>query len=452
MINLYIHNKTEKLQSLNRKLRDYIEIAYIISSKNFLLQDLHANNESASSEKFQNYLEIDEKGFQYKIDQHTNLQAYAYHSDENDQTFVKNINNLYFLHSTYMDSTEKDFTSTFSDNYQKKIFELICAELMARNFKLIHNPSGSDIGFENRSKSYLLECTTRNSSLMDVYVNTLADFDRNLKVARIFQRCHKKLADSREYGWGGSWCIYVEQLWYELNSKERQKIINLFSAEINPELLCNTSLQSVLPKWLSKKLNKWVDLNQYAWFYFRNILPPILARKMKTILPSCKSDDMPEIAKFLIKSIVAMTMRKLDRKFFEKKMPVVLALSLATLPDFMSISPAFNNFEGMAKSIAIEFRENAKFYLKDGQDLKIFRENLKFLYAIIIDTTWYNWFPKIVEDKHQVKWPDERKNCYIAIYNNNLSENLNCDPHIFSLFINNEIDLPLNIDCAETVT
>lgn len=464
MSDLYIQDRTEDQQSLSKKIQNYIEIAYKISSKKTNLNNLSAQykvgNRGDTKKKLQDYLDIKDKGLQKKIDQHTNLRAYTFHRNEPEKSFVMKVNNLFSRFGNYLDSSEKAFISSFADNYQKSIFELVMAEFLAQkqkhslitrsNNKKSNSDGEADLAFINQSNDYFLECTTRNSSLMDIYVEQLIDFDRYLKIAKIFHRRNKELHDSGEHGWNACWITMAEQVWYRLELNQQQSIINTIKTTSTFKLEDTFSSHPLHPpRWLFIKLEEWVDLNQYAWFYFRDLLPSILTKKIKPILPLAKSDDMGKVIPFLIKSIVMMMIRKLDKPYFEKNIPVILALSLSTLPDFMSPTGAFNQFELIAKSIAKELQENISNYVKNEESLKKIRENLKSLYAVIIDTTWYNWFPEIVEEKHQAKWSGGCKNCYIIIYNTRISKSIPHDHKIFTCTIMNEIDLPLTIDHNE---
>ncbi|HAT8773718.1 hypothetical protein [Legionella pneumophila] len=454
MINLYEKSKYRKQLDTAKKIRDYIEISYQLFSKKIDL-DCLIKTHSSNREKMSNYQEVVEDTLQKKIDKHTNRQAYTRH--RNDSLFFKKINLLYNQYSSYLDSTENTFLSSFSDNYQQKIYELITAEFINKQFKLnkriVLKQGEPDLEFTHNSILYYLECTTRNSSLMDQYINQLDKFNACLKAARIFHDCNKKLIDNGEFGWGASWEVMMEQLWYELSMKEQQQIIELLKLDATFEGKQISATCIMAPSWVFETLRNWIDINWYAMHYFRNLLPNILKRKLKRIL-SPYGQDTKELPNFLVKSIVKLMVGKLKKPYFDKNTPVILALSLSTLPDFMSVVPAFRNFEAMAQSIANEIKKNIGDYLDPNDDKDKICNNLKSLYAIIIDTTWYNWLPEIVEQKHGAVWNNPKlKNCYIILYNTGISESIPHEQHIFSSIIENSIDINLDIfhhlnDCS----
>ena len=71
-------------------------------------------------------------------------------------------------------------------------------------------------------------------------------------------------------------------------------------------------------------------------------------------------------------------------------------------------------------------RENLGIYIqkelfneKDSQARIELEQSIQNLYAIIIDTTWYNWMPDIVEKRFGAQFKSKNKNCYICFYNKN---------------------------------
>jgi len=464
MKDLYTPNKLNKLEEVNKQLQNYLEICYLCP-KNGDKIDISAYEETDTI--IQNYLEVKKKGIQAKINKHTNLQAFINHKTNHAATFVETINNLFEKHIIHLDTSEKAFLSSFADNYQKNVFELVIAEFSSNNFTLLPRPekelspliSEPDLAFTHNEKTYFLESTTRNSSLMDKFAEHLYEFDLYLEAAQILQNCQTGLREQKEFGWGADWSIMAEPLWYRLDITSQQRVSNLIkktAAYAKKDAISPARPLDYIQ--IIHLISNWADLNLYAWFYFRNILPPILIQKMAPIMPRCMSCDMAEFSQFLVKSVVTMIVRKLECAYFQKKTPVILALSLSTLPDFMSTAMAFNQFGQIAASISNELRTNITTYVTDKnkiedeesikEKIKIISENIKSLYAVIIDTTWYNWFPDVAENLQQARWADEVRNCYIAIYNTQTSPTLNCDHHILS-FIPNQIDLPLVINFAE---
>ena len=71
-------------------------------------------------------------------------------------------------------------------------------------------------------------------------------------------------------------------------------------------------------------------------------------------------------------------------------------------------------------------------------DLSIDMNNL---HAIIVDTSWYNWFPNYIEG---VSMPAGYQNCYIVIYNEDeyLGEHIfdHCTPFSISLPLKNALE------------
>lgn len=74
--------------------------------------------------------------------------------------------------------------------------------------------------------------------------------------------------------------------------------------------------------------------------------------------------------------------------------------------------------------------------------------SLKSLYAIIIDTTWYNWFPDIIEKSGDGHFPNDYKNCYYILYNKSISEDLQCEPRIFDSLVNTQFEIFLELESS----
>lgn len=444
MKNLYIKSKYKDQRQVNKAIKDYIEISYKIARGKTHIAAQKIKNIA----KVKNYNKIKESGLQSRIDILTNLQAYTRH--RNNKLYFNHFNKLYLNHSQSLDSLENNFTSAFPNAYQQRVFELVMAEFFHKKFTLTkretYQKGNPDFEFSHQSTTYYLECTTRNSSLMDKFIEQLPAFDSCLKAAKIFNRCKQQLIDKGEFERETEWHIMMEQLWYRLSTKQKQRVVDLLNSTSPHRPMPTThSENSRLPEWIFKKLENWLSINSYAFYYFKTILPPTLIKKIKNILPKCRSDDMDALSNFFIKSIVQLIIWKVENKYFEKNIPVILTLSLATLPDFMSVVPAFNDFERMAKLITDELIHNIDDYISEKKNREKIHENIKSLYAIVIDTTWYNWVPEIVELELNAKWPDNKlKNCYIVIYNTQIKKSLSFSENILSSLVHNQISLPFS--------
>lgn len=65
----------------------------------------------------------------------------------------------------------------------------------------------------------------------------------------------------------------------------------------------------------------------------------------------------------VIESVVKMIVGQLKKEYFKQNTPVILALSLSTLPDLTPVISVFGSFEHMATLIVSELIHDAGFWV-----------------------------------------------------------------------------------------
>ncbi len=221
---------------------------------------------------------------------------------------------------------------------------------------------------------------------------------------------------------------------------DEKKKINKFFKEIS-----NEEFDFRFPKWMFEKLKDWIYICSYALCYFKHILPSVILdrlneifRKLSLSKDSSKSEKSRE---FLIDSIAYLLVEKLklSKKYSQKKLPIIISVSLSLLLDFQTHALLKDIDHNLFKNLLKE-KLNQKL-----MDNNLNEESLNDLYAIIVDTTWFNWFPVIAEKLVGTNFPDGFRNCYYIIYNENIGKEIDCDPGIFNSIIKNNSKMNLKL-------
>lgn len=317
-------------------------------------------------------------------------------------------------HPNLFDISPEEFRKRFPAECWQLMFELIMADFLDQKEewklnKVARQAQGlPDIEFEYDQVSYFMECTTCSSSRLDQYDQLLPKFDHFFELAKFF---HKKTRDR-------FWYCNIEHWWKGftiLNKEELQKILG------------NNDLNIIL-----EDFKKWVFLNRYACNYFHEFVPDIILEKLKIIdfpikIMSNENIDMS----LVIKRIAEKIIEKLERPYFLNGKKGIIAISFATFSPSVvenaqltrSINTlGFNNIN----SILNELIKNKKL-----AEQRVILDGLKNLYAILIYTTWYNWFPDIDKSSYFNQSSDHNNNYYAVIYNPVLLED-NSRNYLFS--------------------
>ena len=196
--------------------------------------------------------------------------------------------------------------------------------------------------------------------------------------------------------WKGGWLSVGIAVFQNISESEKRNVERVMK-----------DLEIETPNNLMIELEEWIYLSQCIYHQFQDLLPRELVEKIKNcIMPItvCRNGNADrEYLKFLVKGVALKLIEKLKRSYFEENVPVILSISLATLPDHLSTVAVMINVDGIQDLLIDELSNiinNGKY---SQNEIKKFSENIKYLYAIIIDTSWYNWFPEIVEKEFSIE-------------------------------------------------
>ncbi len=349
------------------------------------------------------------KNIQNKINQINSLIAYQTHrNDEQIKEIIKNRLSQAYL---YNDGAHK----IDPRNYTPQLFELAIFDLLkdTHGFDLCQREilNGKkeqgipDYEFFHAGHVHQLECTTTTSSLIDEFYCMLPNYKSYIDVTELL---NKKNEDKvRLYGSSSGfdnifWPAFIEQLFYDLSSDEKDKVNNLMQVEET--------------KLAQKKFTDWVHRMRYAIFNFKNLVPNHIINELKNrnfpngLDGNEKDDGM--MKEYCIERILKCIFDKSEKPWFKHtQKPITIAVSLSLIRNILSV-PNVEDFLDYLK-------KNLTKVIKQKQlDSSIIFNNL---YAIIIDTCWYNWFPDITTTRHHASFPTGFSNAYICMYNSNHS-------------------------------
>ncbi len=349
----------------------------------------------------------------------------------------------------FLDSTEDQFLKAFKGNFGDRIFELVMADFIGKKFQLRERPkehkkngiSMPDLEFVHNNKLYYLECTTRNTSLIDRYVYEHNELDVYFEIADLLYKKYEELKRENAVWEQSGWHTYgvIFEIYHRRLDEKERKSVGLLMQQLKVDNVDD----------LIVKLAEWIDFNKRIYNGFRDILPLELVHKLEQrIIPvSLVKLDLFDAnhLNFIIKSLVLKILEKvLKGSYFSHKMPVIIAISLSLLPDSMDTVVAINYCHNLESLLSKELKEVLNSSVYSQEEIKKILKNMKYLYAIIVDSSWYNWFPDILEKEHHKKlFPDGYGNSYRVIYNINLAEDINCDINILDSLIKNGAILSL---------
>lgn len=149
------------------------------------------------------------------------------------------------------------------------------------------------------------------------------------------------------------------------------------------------------------------------------------------------SENRQESLNFLAKSIALIILDKLKNDYFNKDNPGIIAISTAMLnPSLMFFS---------TQELSSYLKENLPKLLNElvrNEEKEKILNNQKNLYAVLIDTTTYNWFPEVAKEHYGANFPEGYDNCYLVI--NNLSFS-GAHERILNSLVPYSIEMSLNI-------
>lgn len=341
-------------------------------------------------------------GIQNKINRFDNLSAYRFHL--NDLEIRAEINGLQAKALPYADMTKKSSYNSFPGNYLSKVFELAIFKLLkeTQKFELCSKkPEPPDFIFLHDSNEHYLECVTSTSSLMDKFFEKLPKFSHYVNVSEFFDRANKKRA--KEYGAGFENALHSAAI-----------SILIHELDVNQLLVIKELAQVTTTKAAEDDFIFWIYLMRYSRLFFRDLLSETVLDGLRRInLPEGLCGDQSHdkmAANFILNNLARSIVDKSNKNYFKySDKPITLAISFSLGRDFLSIP----NLENMMCFICQNLKQAILKQKKKILDNEVFNN----LYAIIIDCSWYNWFPEIAIKRHNAQFPDNFNNCYGCIYN-----------------------------------
>lgn len=410
MTNLYTNEVNEYVAKIKNALSDYYK-----RLKRYKEQELPPSDKLIK--KCKDNISLLEKT-------HGNLKLFYYHIMNKE---IRDITNEFFkAYKAYVDISDIAFERGFMNNYGEKVFELVMADFINKKYSLkdrteeVKDDSSPDFIFSHNSKEYYLECTTRAPSFLFHYMTSLEDFDKFYTIASIFNDKNKEFTSSRK-NWNYRWCSKIDSIqqsfWRSLNQDEKDKIWGLFKVkkdEMTPDLL---------PPQFIRQFFEWIDYNSNMLISHKDLIPEDILIKLQAIeLPSAIYSSGREEETYrdsLSRAVAQSIIEKLYKDYLKHDKPVIISISLSLINNIRMIRGAKELIDGILTSL----QENIRIVLSEKNlSESEFNLRIKNLYAIVIDTSWYNWYPNINKE-HMVSGYD---NCYGVVYNTDISAEIKC--------------------------
>ncbi|HBD7060342.1 TPA: hypothetical protein KKW48_003124 [Legionella pneumophila] len=342
-------------------------------------------------------------GIQRKINRLDNLVAYKNHIA--DEEIKSEINQLLYQALPYSDISYDEAYNSFPSNYLSKVFELAIFKFLKVTQLLDlcckRNSEPPDFLFMINSIQHQVECVTRTSSLMNEFYKIIPDFGKFKEVSKIL----KEENDIREGLYQSKFDnIFSEPviavLFRELSIEKTDKIQKIMG--VSNKLLCE------------QIFIHWVYCIKYSYLFFTDCLSLEVINELENIsLPRilCGNESHDKKTNdFILNGIVSAIVEKAKKSYFAAPdKPITLAISFSLSRNFLSVPDPTTIIGFICNKLRDEV--NSKVDIQLG--VNIFDN----LYAIIIDTTWYNWFPEIAIKRHGAKFQTGFNNCYGCIYN-----------------------------------
>lgn len=309
----------------------------------------------------------------------------------------------------YIDIAAEEFESSLAGNCIERIFELVTYSHLKKYEELIFNPQQKQIGKNKRSEypeyriqinksEYYVECTTATSSLFDKFVELLPNIDVFFEAARIIcedfeekKRIYNRCPDSE-------WFYAVDCSIGQLSKDKQEKLKSITNS---------TTIKEV-----EDKISEFFYYIEYANCYYPDLIPQNILKEMHNIRifkrsHLCDKGTLP-LKKHIVEKIARAIIDKAKNEYFQSGIPVALFISFSQIPEFLRISHPEELIKFIIDNLPTEIK-------KQNQSNSI----LSNLYAVVLDTTWYNWFPDIAKSRHGAQFPEGKENMYVCFYNSN---------------------------------
>jgi len=404
--------------------------------------------------------EIFDREAQMKINnklEPTDLMRYAnyidYNLDRNDNELNTAVFELLEKNSRYLDKELEDFISSFPGNYTQSIFELVMIDAFEKKFNLI--PRENRINFESakdvdcvflsEERVYFLECTSIKSLQLDGFYKLLPWFEMYFSISKILFLASSRLSIMYKNRCS-EWYDIVHLLWYDLTEIERKYILEIFESH-------NVNIKFIGE--IFEKINHWIYIHRYICHSrFKNLIEPALLDLLISIdfpvgRKSIETRHYISSRKLLLERISERIVDKIGKQYFHGKIPVVLAISLATFDDIVYLGPA----DHLVEYITVHLMGVLKQLILSKENSCELAKKLKYIYAILLDTTWYNWLKNICISRHGAIFRSGYNNYYAVIYNADLSERFQeyIDTRDLDSIVQYTFTLPISVTVSETV-
>ncbi|MCD6056250.1 MAG: hypothetical protein K0R12_1212 [Gammaproteobacteria bacterium] len=283
-----------------------------------------------------------------------------------------------------------------------RIFETAMADLIERKFgsvfeKHIKKQGNPDFVLTVNKVKYVLECTITRSDPRNKYViDALVQFQPWFEAAKlIFEKFEQNRAKYQRNP-------YVK--WYSLPDhvikrdieEQKEKFINMLS---------KTSLEES-----SKYFEEILEGIIHTLIHYREFICDEMNKQLESIdlIPDKivkSSNNFPST--YWADILYSHIADKIEKSAFKRNMPVILAISFSLRKDALT---AHTSIRSWLKAIKENLETRLTKLMKDAPQL----ENL---YALIIDTTFYNWFPSHAEKEYGAKFSNGFDNEFICFYN-----------------------------------
>lgn len=360
--------------------------------------------------QFQNEKIAISNNLQREINEFYNFLAYQTHQGDAEIKAIINVRENQA--APFRDKSNSDIQAGFTKNYAAELFELAMFDLL-QPFTLVKRPhlqisqsdrksTEPDFVFVHDSNDlpHQFECTATSPGRFDEYLKLLQEFDKYYVIAELIYAKRHRFPNNNVF-----WECITNIVLDGLTENEEKQVTNM---------LGEGSFKETKNKFLL-----WVSIIRHASVNYRDFISTEktdLLNKVAFPLGSEAGDETDDqrMIEFMTKRIAYAVLDKLTKKYCHLGNPVTLGISISLIKPTLGLPNPQYLLDYLRKNLM-------KCLLELSLAEKYRQENLSKsidnLYAIILDTCWYNWFPQIAVERFNAKFPQGFNNCYACIYN-----------------------------------